>query len=69
MGKKFEDITLRHAENGFVIDYTEKNQKEGSLENTRYERKQKVYGKDEGAKALEDMRAMHEEEPAEKKEE
>ena len=71
MGKKYENIRLEHAENGLILSYTEKHQKDGSLENTRYESKQKVYGKDDGAKALEDMNAMHEDgsEKAEAKEE
>jgi hypothetical protein len=71
MGKKYENITLRHADNGYIVDYTERTYKDGSLENSRYEGKQKVYGKEDGVKALEDMKAMHEDgsEKAEAKEE
>lgn len=71
MGKKYENIRLEHAENGLILSYTEKHQKEGSLENAIYQSKQKVYGKEDGAKALEDMKAMHEDgsEKSEAKEE
>ena len=60
MAKKYEGISLKHCDNGYILSYTEKHYKEGSLENARYESKEKVYGKDDGAKALEDMKSMHE---------
>jgi len=61
MAKKYENMNLSHCDNGYILSFTETNQKEGSLENTRYDHKQKVYGKDEGVKAMEDMKAMYEE--------
>jgi len=63
MGKKkvveFKYIKLKEADNGYILDYEEVIEEEGSMESRDWNQKNMVFTEDQLDDAMDNMKAMH----------